>query len=197
MRKLETVTGQLVNLADPDPATINIEDIAWGLSRMSRFCGQTVTAIPPTVAQHCIFVSDLIFDAHSNNELALIGLLHDAAETYIGDIPSPVKHTDEVEKVIKKIEDRLLFCINEKFLGRQPTEQEQKICHYFDKKAQFIEAYHFMHSRGQHWPGKEDHPISLRDLQDYPEILTSTRAYEDFLTKFALLSKTQSSNNQP
>lgn len=197
MRELETVTGELVDIGNPDIATINIEDIAWGLSRMSRFCGQTVTAIPPTVAQHCIFVADLIYNEHNNNELAIIGLLHDAAETYIGDIPSPVKHIEEVKNVIKKIENRLLSCINEKFLGRQPTEQEQKICHYFDKKAQFIEAYHFMHSRGQHWPEKEEYPVSLLDLQDYPEILTSTQAYKIFLTKFDLLSNTHISKNQP
>jgi len=197
MRKLETVTGQLVDLSNPDPNTINIEDIAWGLSRMSRFCGQTVTAVPPTVAQHCIFVADLMFHEYKNNGLAMIGLLHDAAETYIGDIPSPVKHIVSIRKAVKEVEDRLLFIVNEKFLGRQPTEEEQKICHYYDKKAQFIEAYHFMHSRGQHWPEKENYPVSLRDLQDYPEILTSTEAYENFLTKFAFLSNTQTSNNQP
>lgn len=182
--KLETVTGRLIDIANPDPDVIEIEDIAWGLSRLNRFAGHTITAIPPTVAQHSIFVSDLIYAAHKDEDLALIGLMHDAAESFLGDIPSPVKHIDAIAQVVREVEDNLLSVIFDKFLGRQPTENEKKICHQFDKQAQFVEAYHFMHSRGLKWPGREEYNITLRDLHDYPEILTSIQSYEKFLARF-------------
>lgn len=189
-RKLETVTGQLIDINNPDPATICIEDIAWGLSRMSRFCGHTITAIPPTVAQHCVFVSDTLMKKHNNRELALVGLLHDASESYIGDIPSPVKHLPDVHEVINKIEKNLLNIIYTNFLGRIPTDEEYNLCHHADKTAQFIEAHHFMNSRGRHWPNRKQYDFTIKELHDYPEILTPINAYDSFMAKFHLLSKT-------
>ena len=81
---LRTMTGQWVDILDPDPATIRIEDIAYHLAGICRWGG----ACRPryTVAEHCIRVSALV-----DNDIALEALLHDAAEYLIGDVSSPLK----------------------------------------------------------------------------------------------------------
>ena len=69
---------------EPDPARIDIEDIAHALSMLVRFSGYGVRFY--SVAEHSVHVSREI-----DRELAMIGLLRDAAEAYLGDVPSPLK----------------------------------------------------------------------------------------------------------
>jgi hypothetical protein len=79
---------------DVQPEDIHIEDIAWGLATECRFGGHCPYY---SVAEHSIYVSDLMCSSTSNHprviELQLIGLLHDAAEAYLKDIPRPLKYT--------------------------------------------------------------------------------------------------------
>lgn len=188
MRKLETVTGQLVDLSNPDPSTINIEDIAWGLSRMSRFCGQTVTAIPYNVAQHSLFVAleveSMFKDGISEDVLRviLLALLHDAAEAYTGDLPSPVKHLPELRPVIVGIENNLMSAIYIKLNIAGPTEEEEKLIKRADRIAQKIEAHAFMPSRGRHWENLPE--VSLERLQQFSQPLDSLTSYKLFMDKF-------------
>jgi len=57
---IETVSGRFVDLVNPDPSTIVISDIAWAISRMPRYVGHTVSAIPYTIGQHSIYVAELV-----------------------------------------------------------------------------------------------------------------------------------------
>ena len=75
----------LVNLLEPDPATIHIEDIAHALARQCRFGGHTARFY--SVAEHCIWVAEAIMPS----ELQRAALLHDAAEAYLMDLPRPLK----------------------------------------------------------------------------------------------------------
>lgn len=96
-----TFTGQCVNLLDPDPATINITDIAWSLSHICRFNGHTNRFY--SVAQHSVLVSRWLQENGEGRkwptdvtELGRMmiywrGLMHDAAEAYIGDSVSLIK----------------------------------------------------------------------------------------------------------
>lgn len=59
---IETMTGQFVDLVKPDPKTIDIRDIAWATSRMPRYVGHTISAIPYTIGQHSIFVTMLVVE---------------------------------------------------------------------------------------------------------------------------------------
>lgn len=59
---IETMTGQFVDLVNPDPKTIQIQDIAWATSRMPRYIGHTISAVPYTIAQHSIFVTELVIE---------------------------------------------------------------------------------------------------------------------------------------
>ncbi|HKK06533.1 MAG TPA: hypothetical protein VKA50_11875 [Gammaproteobacteria bacterium] len=79
-----TYTGRRVDLLDPDPATIEPEDIAHALSNMCRFNGHCRHFY--SVAEHSWHVALLV-----SRENALQGLMHDAAEAYVADITRPLK----------------------------------------------------------------------------------------------------------
>jgi hypothetical protein len=71
---------------------IDIVDVARSLSRIPRFLGHTRRAY--TVAEHCLHTSALVqrmFGGHMK-QTALFALLHDGAEAYVNDLPSPIKH---------------------------------------------------------------------------------------------------------
>ena len=86
--RIRTFTGKLVDPLNLQPADICIEDIAHHLSNEARFSGATRWHY--SVAQHSIYVSFACEPEH-----ALHGLLHDAEEAYLKDIPSPLKYTEE------------------------------------------------------------------------------------------------------
>lgn len=81
---LLTASGVVFDLASPRPQDVVAQDLAHALSRLCRFGGHASTHY--SVAQHSVLVSTLVPPA-----LALAGLLHDAAEAYVGDVVSPVK----------------------------------------------------------------------------------------------------------
>lgn len=182
MNTLETVSGKKVNVSNPDPSTIDISDIAWALSRMPRFSGHTIPYIPYSVAQHCIRVMKEL--APHGPEIQLYGLLHDAAEAYINDLPSPVKHIPEIHAVIKKLEDKLMLTIYEALGIRPPTAEEELIVKLADKQQQAVEAYNFMHSRGQDWNLPK---VSFKKLQEFEQPKTSLEAYDLFLGYYEML----------
>lgn len=181
MSLIETVSGRLVDVLDPNPDDIVIDDIAWSLSRLSRFTGHTITKIPPTVGQHSLFVAQMLLEADNAPRVVLYGLLHDAAESYVGDCPAPTKHIPKLKVVFDEIEQGVLDKIFVKFAGRLPATDEWAFVKYYDKRAQFIEAHNFMVSRGRHWINRENYDISLTDLQEFPEPKPATTVYHEFM----------------
>jgi 5'-deoxynucleotidase YfbR-like HD superfamily hydrolase len=179
MAKLETVSGRKINITNPDPSTIVIEDIAWALSRLPRFSGHSIPYVPYSVAQHCIQVANDLKEYGPN--VQLYGLLHDAAEAYINDLPSPVKHIPEIHAVIKKLEDSLMEAIYKALEINPPTEEEERIVKVADKTQQAVEAYNYMYSRGSDWNLPE---VSFRKLQEFEQPLTSVESYDRFLFFF-------------
>jgi 5'-deoxynucleotidase YfbR-like HD superfamily hydrolase len=96
----------------PSPDKIDIDDIAHSLAHQCRFLGHTDGFY--SVAQHSVLVSELVPKAD-----ALWGLLHDAAEAYLGDLPAPIKRTPDM-CVYQAAEERLLAAVAAKF-GLAPT----------------------------------------------------------------------------
>jgi hypothetical protein len=115
---IKTITGKTVNLLHPTPDMFCIEDIACGLSRIPRFVGHTVR--PYSVAEHSLYVARWIYKNHP--ELCpyamMQGLLHDAAEAYLQDMPGPLKSVPVLGQIYKKIEERMDFVIREKLVGK-------------------------------------------------------------------------------
>lgn len=108
---LTTFSGKILDPQRPKPSDIDLLDIAVALSRIPRYVGHTLQ--PYSVAQHCLFVadmSDLIFYSNKKERAKnrLLALLHDAAEAYTSDIPTPVKHLiPEFKQIEKSIENAI------------------------------------------------------------------------------------------
>ncbi|MEX1083213.1 MAG: hydrolase, partial [Xanthobacteraceae bacterium] len=87
------LSGRRLDLLDPSPLDVEIEDIAHGLARVARWNGQTKGAHIFSVAQHTLLV-EAIARARTprlDRRLRLAILLHDAPEYVIGDMISPFK----------------------------------------------------------------------------------------------------------
>lgn len=87
------LSGRRLDLLDPTPVDIEIEDIAHGLAFVARWNGQTVGDFAYSVAEHSLLVETLFrrIAPRSTPKWHLAALLHDAPEYVIGDMISPVK----------------------------------------------------------------------------------------------------------
>ncbi|MGE5500796.1 MAG: HD domain-containing protein, partial [Ignavibacteriales bacterium] len=101
------LSGRRLDLLDPSPMDIEIEDIAHGLARVARWNGQTTGEHGFSVAQHCVVVEEIAVHIRPDLEprWRLAALLHDAPEYVIGDMISPFKAALGVD--YRKFEDRL------------------------------------------------------------------------------------------
>jgi 5'-deoxynucleotidase YfbR-like HD superfamily hydrolase len=88
------LSGRRLDLLDPSPLDVEIEDIAHGLARVARWNGQTAGDWPMSVAEHSLLVEDIFARQSRAAPPAaerLAALLHDAPEYVIGDMISPFK----------------------------------------------------------------------------------------------------------
>lgn len=97
-----TTDGRYFDFTDPDPAAITLNAIARGLANTCRFGGQCRSFY--SVAEHSIWVSRLV-----PPHLAVHGLLHDAAEAFIGDMPKPLKEMLPDYKRVEAQVEAVLF----------------------------------------------------------------------------------------
>lgn len=86
---IETFMAEAFEPMRPDPSKILISDIAHALSHICRFNGHTREFY--SVAEHSVRVSWLLQDLEESKRVQLWGLLHDASEAYLCDVPSPLK----------------------------------------------------------------------------------------------------------
>lgn len=109
------LSGRRLDLLDPSPFDVEIEDIAHGLSRVARWNGQTMGAWPFSVAQHSLLALVLFerLQPRAAKRWRLAALLHDAAEYVVGDLISPFKAA--VGADYKDLERRLERAIHLRF----------------------------------------------------------------------------------
>jgi len=132
------LSGRRLDLLDPSPLDIEIEDIAHGLSRVARWNGQTRGRWPYSVAEHSILVEKLVhkLDPELGLKWRLATLLHDAPEYVVGDMITPFKAV--IGPDYKEVEKRLESAVHLRFglPARLPAEITAKI-----KRADRIAAY--------------------------------------------------------
>jgi 5'-deoxynucleotidase YfbR-like HD superfamily hydrolase len=135
------LSGRRLDLLDPSPLDIEVEDIAHGLARVARWNGQTCGDHSFSVAQHCVLVEAIFFHCNKNATRAqrLVALLHDAPEYVIGDMISPFKVALGVD--YKAFEHRLMAAIHMRFglPAKASAELEVRIKEA-DKMAAYLEA---------------------------------------------------------
>jgi 5'-deoxynucleotidase YfbR-like HD superfamily hydrolase len=135
------LSGRRLDLLDPSPLDIEIEDIAHGLARVARWNGQTLGDHIFSVAQHTLLVGEIARRQNGDvdRRLALALLLHDAPEYVIGDMISPFKAI--IGGSYKAVEHRLLSAIHLRF-GLPPALPADivAIIKTADHGAAFLEA---------------------------------------------------------
>lgn len=136
---LDTYMGGVIDLLDPKPEQITLDDIANGLSRECRFAKQLVPFY--SVAQHSWNVSNWIGLNGGTVEEQLAGLFHDASEAYIGDIPRPLKQLLPQYKIV---ETQIMIAISLRFDLRWPLP---KIVHDADTVMLCSEAHLHLRSK--------------------------------------------------
>lgn len=103
---IKTWTGR-VDPLNPTVDEINIEDIAHALSRQCRYNGHCDGFL--SVARHSIWVSERLKTQGFDAQVQLNGLLHDAAEAYLGDLVRPIKQSEfgvaylKTEKILEAV----------------------------------------------------------------------------------------------
>jgi 5'-deoxynucleotidase YfbR-like HD superfamily hydrolase len=133
------LSGRRLDLLNPSPLDVEIEDIAHGLARVARWNGQTKGAHALSVAQHCLLVERIVGELKPelSREARLAALLHDAPEYVVGDLISPFKAAVGID--YKDFELRLLAAIHIRFglPAKMPVTVTALI-----KRADQISAFH-------------------------------------------------------
>lgn len=135
------LSGRRLDLLDPSPVDIEIEDIAHGLARVARWNGQTLGPHAFSVAQHSLLVADIVrkLKPGLDGRFELAALLHDAPEYVVGDLISPFKAAVGLD--YKAFEIKLLAAIHIRFgLPAQLPDWAAKLIKRADRIAAFYEA---------------------------------------------------------
>jgi hypothetical protein len=175
MSWIQTFTGKRFSPLAPCAADVDVRDVAHSLAMQCRFNGHCREFY--SVAEHCVRVSR-VADVAASRELALWGLLHDAAEAYVGDLPRPVKQQlPEFEAA----EDRLLEVIVRHFGLGWPMPSEVR---FADDTLLMTECRDLLCPTPEPWRLE-----GVAPLVDRIEPVSPQRAEEMYLARFHELTK--------
>ena len=180
------LSGRRLDILDPSPVDIEIDDIAHGLARVARWNGQTVGPLPFNVAQHSLVVEAFCGEMKPGwpARWCLAALLHDAPEFVIGDMISPFKA--QLGGVYKKIEHRLQQAVHLRFgLPADLPETIEKTIKRGDRACAFFEATQiagFTHAEARKFFGapRGVAPIALKTM-------TAMEAQTAYIKRFETL----------
>ncbi|MBC8013506.1 MAG: HD family hydrolase [Methyloceanibacter sp.] len=135
------LSGRRLDLLDPSPLDIEIEDIAHGLARVARWNGQTDGEHAFSVAEHSLLVESIVtaLEPKLDRQSRLAALIHDAPEYVIGDLISPFKAALSLD--YRAFEAKLLAAIHLRFgLPVELPADVTKLIKRADKIAAYYEA---------------------------------------------------------
>jgi len=185
------LSGRRLDLIDPSPMDIEIEDIAHGLARVARWNGQTSGEWPYSVAQHSVLVERIFAKQNPgiDRRWRLACLLHDAPEYVIGDMITPFKAALSSE--YKSIEQRLEIAVHIRFgLPGILPEGVKKAIKRADKLAAFIEATQIAGFTVKEARAAISRPRIIPDIRIRPA--PPARTTETYLRRFRYLGGTRS-----
>jgi hypothetical protein len=175
---IETTSGQTFYLFDPDPSSIDLEDIVTSLERIPRYCGHGKVAW--SVLAHSVCVAKMV-----PQQYKMTALLHDATEAYIHDISRPLKSTKMFDNY-RKLEHKIWLTIAKKFGCHEVIPE---CVHAADNAITWYEVQMLMHRPLGPWWNKYKH---YADMFAKPEAMESLAgnsglAREAFMIEFSRL----------
>lgn len=140
---IQTYTGAQFVFAAPVPGAVSLEDIAHALAQTCRYGGHCYSFY--SVAEHSVHVADRVeqrawslgLTEDKVYELARAALLHDAAEAYIGDFPSPLKRY--LGAPVRELEARIMAAVDARF-GIASWARRHPLIHAIDMEMLLAEA---------------------------------------------------------
>jgi hypothetical protein len=178
---IQTGSGRRFNPFAPERDQIEIDDIALALAHQCRFGGHC--RVFYSVAQHSCLVADLVREQGGDEIAALWGLLHDASEAYLVDLPHPLKHRSELGRLYAEAEGRLQQAICERFdLPLEPPALLKPI-----DRALLATERRTLASVAWYWPELDG--VEPLDLEIEPWLPEPSR--EEFLGRYEALSSSR------
>lgn len=169
---IRTRSGRYLDFSDPDPADINLEDIAVALSRAPRFSGHTGPFY--SVAQHSLYVGRMMAGNH------LKGYLHDGSEAYLADVATPAKQLIPEYYVLEsKVMGAIAkaFNLNEGFQHDEDVKKADVAMLFYERDAMIgsdirwiIEDQHPGGTIYDHFPDWEPWSSDLAAVKFYDEV---------------------------
>ena len=181
------LSGRRLDLLEPSPLDIEIEDIAHGLARVARWNGQTSGAHAFSVAQHSVLVERLVSELSPRlaRQGRLMALLHDAPEYVVGDLISPFKAAVGIN--YKELEGKLQMAVHLRFgLPAQVPATLKALLKRADLVSAYFEAVQlagFEEAEARRLFGRP--PARLRTPRLVP--LPTAEAQSQFLNRFQRL----------
>lgn len=142
---IELACGGYLDLADPDPKDIRLEDVAHGLSQTCRYAGQCDPSY--AVAEHAVLVSEYLQAEGAPLLVCIAGLHHDDAEAYVGDMTRPLK---ALLPGYSAIEAQVMAAIVTGLALEDVPFEDPRVKHA-DDWALAAEAHQLLRSQGSTW----------------------------------------------
>lgn len=197
--QIEVGSGRYVDVYRPDPATLSEPDIARALSFTCRYGGHVKRFY--SVAEHALLVYDLLRWQGADDRLLLAALFHDAAEAYLGDVPSPLKYALRLEERDRRLSvhghagsayddltDRMEAAIAERF-AVSVEDMNCPALKLADMWALKVEAAALTFSGGAEWrwPGELPNGGELPAAVSWKGGLSAKEAYARWLVDVGLV----------
>ena len=150
MNEIQTYTGKLIDPFNVNPDDIDIKDIAHGLSNICRFTGQCSPRY--SVGEHSLYVCALLPD-----EWKFAGLLHDASEYLLNDLPPQIKdRLPEYKFAEQQLQDKIYRKFGIHYIDHIKIKEVDEATLYHESIKLFEHNYgHFDYC-------KNDLPVKIR-----------------------------------